>query len=512
MNIDKTSSSTRVIINTGAQYVRSIISLFVALYSTRLILNALGVNDYGIYSLIAGVVAMLSFISNALVSTTQRFISYHQTNSTKDFISTLFGNIVILHIVFSIALVLILEVAQPFLFNGFLNIEPSKISAAKYVYQCAIFMVTISFLYAPFVALLISHENIVYSSIVQVVDSLFRLAIAISISYFADYKLETYVTLLCLISIFDILAYGIYSFRKYDECVCPRLHHLRKSIFKKIAGFLTWQIYSAGCVVGRTQGTAIVLNKFYGTFLNASFGIAQQVSGAISFVSSSLLNAINPQIIKAEGDGNRRQMFTLSMAASKFSLILLAMFVTPLIFNMNLILHLWLKEVPEYAVLFCQVILLTSFFDQTTSGLITANQAIGNVRSYSLVINTIKLLTVPIIAIMIFHGTPLKVAFWVYAFVELICAISRLPFLKITGGLKILEFTQYVFVRLLIPIVFIFLINYYLSQYISNLILLIACTILTSVVYLMLVYWITLTYSEKDIVKNISKKILKVCV
>lgn len=500
-------ASTRVIINTIAQYSRSLISIVVALYSTRLILQALGQNDYGIYSLIAGVVTMLAFISNALVVTTQRFLSFHQSQYSEEAMKKLWSNILTLHLLFSVLLIILMECVEPLLFDGFLNISDDKISSAKYVYQCCIFMVTISFLSSPFLALLISHENIVYSSVIQVIDSLLRLGIAVIITYYGSYKLELFVSLLCVVSLGDLISYGVYTYRKYPECIWPRICHFEKKVMRSISSFMVWQIYSTGCTVGRTQGCAVVLNKFFGTAINTSFGIAQQVSGAISFVSGALLNAINPQIIKAEGSGMRQKMFELAMTACKFSFFLLSMIALPLIVFMPEILELWLGEVPVDSVLFCRVILLTSLCDQTTIGLGTANQAIGDVKKYALTINTIKIFTVVALAFMLYLSVPLKYAIWSYAVIELICAVSRLPFLKISGGLKIKLFCKNVFHPLFLPLVC-SVILYSILHYIGKDLIFVICGVLIiTIVYGVIFYRYSLTKDEVNIADNILHKL-----
>jgi hypothetical protein len=500
-------ASTRIIVNTTAQYSRSLVSIVVALYSTRLVLKALGQEEYGIYALVAGVVAMLAFISNALVTTTQRYLSFHQGRSEIQEMRQLWSNIIILHIGFSFILIFILEGIGPLLFNGFLNITPEKISSAKYVYQCCILMVILSFLSSPFLALLISHENIVYSSIIQVCDSILRLLVAIIITNFGFNKLELYVSLLCCISILDLILYSTYTFHKYPECGLPHLKHLHNKIIRSISSFLFWQIYSTGCIVGRTQGCAIVLNKFFGAIINTSFGIAQQVSGAISFVSGALLNAINPQIIKAEGEGDRGRMFRLAMTASKFSFFLLSMVVVPLTIDMPKILELWLGELPEDVVLFCRVILLTALIDQTTIGLGTANQAIGNVRNYSLTVNTIKLLTVPCLAFLLYKGIDIKIAIWIYALMEFICALCRIPFLKITGGLNIHEYVKRVFIPILIPLCILCLGYIVLNNLTENFYIFIIGGIFLTILYSICIYNMALSPTEIKIADRIINRL-----
>ena len=501
--------STRLVVNTGAQYVRTIINLILSLYSTRLILQALGLADYGIFTLIAGVVSMLAFMTNAMVTTTQRFMSYHQTKSTIEEQQRVFGCSVLMHILFSIAILLILEIAGIFLFDGFLNITSDRIPAAKIVYQCAIGMIILSFLSAPFKALLISYENLIYTSIIDVLDGLLKVGIAVFLININHDKLILYGYLMIAVYLINFFAFVIYDFKHYQTCVLPKLHYFNKDYLKSMGSFVIWQLYSTGCIIGRTQGVALVLNRFYGTVVNAAFGIALQVSGAISFISSALVTAINPQIVKAEGSGDRNKMFELAETASKFSFLLLAMVVLPIIIVLPEVLKLWLGKVPPDSLLFCRVILITALLDQITYGLGTANAAIGNIKPYSLIVNTIKIITVPALWILLIMGIEINLAIWIYAVLELICALTRLPFLKYNGGLNIQQYFKNVFGKILIP--FLVLTGAYLllNMLVQNMIIFILLGVGITFIYIGLIYSFSLSYREKIIIDSLIMRIRK---
>ncbi|MBD5251063.1 MAG: hypothetical protein HDR83_04535 [Bacteroides sp.] len=496
-------NSTRLIVNTGAQYARTLINLVLSLYSTRLILAALGLADYGIFTLIGGVVSMLAFMTNAMVTTTQRFMSYHQAKSDLETQQIIFGNSVLMHLAVSVAVLALLEIAGLFLFDGFLNIAPERLPAAKVVYQCTIAMILMSFITAPYKALIISHENIVYTSVVDVCDGVLKVGIAVMLTFMDADKLVTYGFLMLSIYVLNLLAYSIYDFRNYKECIMPRLRFFNREYVKSMSSFIGWQLYSTGCVLGRTQGTAIIINRFFGTVVNAAFGIALQLSGAVSFVSSALMLAINPQIVKAEGGGDRAKMFRLAEIASKFSYLLLAMIVIPIIFVLPEVLHLWLGEVPDYAVLFCSVILITGLVDMITTGLITSNQAIGNIGPYSLTINTIKLTTLPVLWLLLKFGVEIKIAIWCYAVIELICALSRLPFLKYSGGLNVGEFVKNVFLKIIAPTLFITLGCYALSTFQLILPLYLLALIPIVAIYCWIIYRFGLLANEQKIIADV---------
>lgn len=502
-------SSTRLIVNTGVQYLRTVINIVLSLFSTRLILHAIGMDDYGIYTLIAGVVSMLAFMTNAMVSTTQRFMSYHQTKSNLEIQQKIFGNSIILHLIFSILVLLLLEIVGMFLFDGFLNIVPERIQAAKVVYQCSVAMILCSFITAPFKALLISHENLVYISIIDVLDGFCKVGVAFILLESNQDKLIFYGYLMVSIYVLNLVAFLIYDIRKYDECVFPKIRYFSKEYLKSMSSFVGWQLYSTGCVIGRTQGTAIILNKFFGTVINAAFGVALQVSGAISFISSALVTAINPQIVKAEGSGDREKMFELAEVSSKFSFLLLAMVIIPLSYVLPEILKLWLEDVPLGSVLFCRVILFTALIDQITYGLISANQAIGNLGPYALTINTIKILTLPCLWIMLRLDININIAIWSYAGFELICALARLPFLYFSGGLSIPQFVRKVFFKLSLPTIFIICGYAILYKFAVHYYIYMIGVFPITLLYLYIIYSFSLDIKEKGIINGLFDNLFK---
>lgn len=443
--------SQRVLVNTFAQYIRTIINMGLSLYTVRVVLMALGESDYGVYTLIAGVVSMLSFVTNSLVTTTQRFVSFYQGTGDKNKVRQIFNNSLVLHVILGGIVVAILEIASFFLFNGFLNIPVDRVHSASVVFQTVVVMLFLSFVSSPFRALLISHENIVYISIVEVIDGILKVVLAIILTKVSVDKLVFYGYMMASVQLFNFIAFTVFCYSRYVECCIPDFRNVSKGYVKDMLSFASWNIYSTGCIVGRQQGIAIVINKWLGAAVNAAYGIAFQIAGYASFLSSALVNAISPQIIKAEGAGNREKALSLSSQTCKYMFFLLSAICVPCIFEIDNILAWWLKDVPKYAGLFCQMVLLASMVDSLTVGLAYVNQAIGKISMYSLVINTPKLISVPLIILCFIFGWRLKVIALVYIIVELICSVLRLPFIKNTAGLNIRNFIKTVFGPILFP-------------------------------------------------------------
>jgi len=405
-----------------------------------------------------------------------------------------------------------LEIAGLFLFDGFLNIKYEFISSAKFTYQCVILMVVCTCLAAPFRGLLISHENLVYTSIVDVIDGILKLIIAYGILYinFMSDSLREYALLITSVSVFNLAAFLIYSLLKYPECGFPKIQEWSVDIVKKMTSFAGWVVYSTLMIVGRNQGTTIVLNRFFGTVINASFGIAIQINSACMFISGSILNAFNPQIIKSEGEGNRETAMKYAMIASKLCFLMMLMAVLPFCFYTNKILGLWLDSVPPYAVTFSQVVVITTLSDQITTGLSVINKAIGKLRVYALVVDTTKILTIPIIAILLYYGISLKVAIMSYLIMELVSALIRLPVLRFQASISVSEWIREVLLRLVIPTLIGYLYYKIFSEIFNNgivsisMITLFGCILISSCSFLF-----ALSSSERQAVKELAKPLLK---
>lgn len=452
----------RIIVNTTAQYARAIINTCLSLYSVRLILDALGVADYGIYAVIGGVVAMLGFITNALVITTQRYISYHHGRGDSDYVKILFTNSLLLHISLGILLALILLSLKSWLFEGgILTIDSQRIDVAVKVYYITIFMLLTTIVTAPFKALFIARENIVYISIVEICDGVIKLIFAISLAYVGSDKLLTYASMMAIIQVLNFLAFAIYANWKFEECrlaISP--HDIKRPILFQLVGFAGWTTYGAGALATRAQGTAVIINHFLGTTVNAAYGIAAQVNSAIFIVSAAIVNAMNPQIMKAEGSGNRQKVLALAGKESKYSAVLLSIISIPILMELPEILSVWLKEVPKDAAMFCTFTLAACLCDQLTIGLNAVNQAQGKIGVYSILTFTPKLLNLPIAWFFLHEGFPLISIMWAYILIECFVMLLRIPYLKRTAGLNVNDYLRNTILPLLPLIAILLLISW----------------------------------------------------
>ena len=255
--------STRLVVNTIAQNVRTIINVVLSLYSTRIVMQALGVSDYGIYMLVAGIVTLLPYLVNALITTTQRHLSFAFGQGDTTEVKLIFANSYLLHWLFGGLLSLLAISLVSLIFNhGFLNIEAEKLLESKYVYLLVLTAVFFTFITAPFRSLLIAHENIVYISIVDVLDGILKLSLVFCLFLVEDYRLPLYALIMAFIQFFNLLMLSIYSKLHYKECILvPSIRLFKKEVTKKIIGFATWTLYGTLCIYFRNQGLAVVLNR-----------------------------------------------------------------------------------------------------------------------------------------------------------------------------------------------------------------------------------------------------------
>jgi O-antigen/teichoic acid export membrane protein len=371
-----------------------------------------------------------------------------------------------LHILIGFSLFLVsLSLTSCIFDNHLLNITAEKIEEAKLVYYSVLLSVLFSLLMSPYRALLVAHENIVYISVIDVLDGVLKLVLVFTLFFFERNRLAIYAFIITMVTLFNFLAFVLYCSIKYKEaCLIPSVCDWSNDIQKKLLGFTTWTLYGTGCIFFRIQGISVVLNRMYGTIMNTSYGIAGQVSGSLSFLSQAITSAVSPQIVKAAGRTDYRKMFQLSSLASKYSYFALGIIVIPLLFELNSVLTLWLGTIPKYSETFCQIMLVAALCDQVTVGLAIANQALGSIRNYSLIINSLKGLTVVVVWFLLSSGIPLTIAIWSFAMLEFLSALVRIPYMAVTTDINVRQFVSETFCKIAIPTAVLFLSAYFISE------------------------------------------------
>lgn len=429
-----------------------LLSILVALYSTRLVLNTLGNDDYGIFNLVGGVIAMLSFLNAAMATSSQRYLTYYLGAKESNKLSKIFRSSIILHFAIGIIVVLLLELAGVYIFDDFLNIPKNRIETAKIVYHLMVISTFFTINAVPYDAAINAHEDMLFDAIVGIFESIMKLCIAIALIYVGYDKLILYALLIVALTIVIRIIKSVYCTTQYDECRFKKVGKTDVLLLKEMFSFAGWNMFGALCGIGRSQGIAIIINIFWGTIVNAAYAIANQINGQLYAFSENMLKALRPQIIKSEGSGDRQKMLHLSMMASKYGFFLLAIFAIPLIYEMPFILKLWLKNVPEHTVIFCQLILVSSLVGLITIGLQTAVQSTGKIKLYQSIVGSLLLLNLPAAWMLLKIGCPPYSALISVIVIELIACCFRIYFLKRIAGLSITKFFQKVIIKVSIPI------------------------------------------------------------
>ncbi|MCK7558011.1 hypothetical protein MKQ70_24595 [Chitinophaga sedimenti] len=301
-----------------------LITIVISLYSTRLVLNALGANDFGIFNLISGVIAMLSFVNMAMTLSTQRYMSYSLGGGDDDQLKKVFNSSVLLHFVLGLLLVLIFEMVGIYMFGHVLNIPQDRVGAAQVIFHLMVVSAFFTVISVPYDAVINARENMMLVAITGILESLLKLGIAIYLQYAATDKLVLFAAFSAGITVAMLLIKRFYCLARYEETRLRIRKYFSKDLLKEMFGYGGWNMFGAVSVVARNQGIAMILNVFFGTVVNAAYGIANQVNAQLSFFSVTMLQSLNPQIIKSEGRGDRERMLRLAMIASKFSFSLLA--------------------------------------------------------------------------------------------------------------------------------------------------------------------------------------------
>ena len=434
-------AAKRVIRNTGILYVRMVVTILISLYSTRLILSALGAVDYGIFTLVAGVISMLMFINGAMIIATQRFLSISMGANDTDRMKAVFSNSVILHLIIGLFIAALLEIGGLFLFNGALKIPIERIGTAKIIYHFMVISTFFTINAVPYDATINSHENMLFDAIAGIIDACIKLLIALFLIKTSSDKLIMYGLLMASETILIRIVKSTYCYNKYEECRVKVKSHYNLVLLKEMVSFAGWNLFGLFCSVLKNQGLAVLLNLFYGIVVNAAYGIANQVNSNIRAFSANMIRAIMPQITKSEGSGDRKRMLRLSVFACKMSFFLFAFFSIPIIIEMPFVLKIWLKTVPENSIIFCQLILVLTMIYQLSIGTMTAVTSVGNIKAFQIAVGAAEIFHLPLAFLLIKLGLPAYSVFIGSIFMELTVSGVRVWFAHKIAGLDIRDYT-----------------------------------------------------------------------
>lgn len=422
--------SFRVLVNTGALYLKIIINALVTLVSTRIALQALGVDSYGLYNLIAGVITLLAFFNGALMVSSQRFLSIAMGEKDNIKLSNVFKISFIVHLLLAFIVAFLFKAIQPLLFNGLLNIEPKMIIVAKRVFDVMIVSSFVTIITIPYNAAINAREELWFFSISEVIVSLLKLGGAVYLLYAVKNLLLTYTFLMLFaITIGGLIKY-IWCIRRYPECRIKLRGHLDKNLFKEMFSFAGWNTLGSLAMVARSQGIAVVLNVFFGTVVNAAYAIANQVNALVITFAGTLTTVFTPMIVKARGEGDNDKMLFIAIFSSKIAFFLSCFFALPVLVFTPFILDLWLTNVPKYTIEFCQIIIVSFLITQLFPGITRALYAEGNIKWYQIVISILLLSILPLGFVFFSYGFSPILIFILLVFAQFFTLVFTVYFAK----------------------------------------------------------------------------------
>lgn len=501
------NSNKRIVKNTLLLYIRMFVILILNLYTSRVILDALGVVDYGIYNVVGSVVVMFSYMNSALSLATTRFFSYEMHNGITR-LKTVFNTSVVIQFAFSLAIVFIAETIGLWLVNNKLVIPIERLIAANWVYQFSIFTTVLSIISVSYTSAITSHERMGIYAVLSIIEVVLKLIIALLIVASPLDKLIFYGSGLLLVTFLSFILKLIYCKRNFEEIVHARM--FSKELFKKMFSFVGWNFFGATAGMSVGQGLNFVINIFFGPAVNAARGIAFQIEGAVNNFVTSINTAVNPQIVKRYSVGDYKGMMSLVFFSSKISFILLLLISLPIIIDADYILGLWLKEVPEHTVLFTRLTLVYIITLSVTYAINMSAQATGKIRLFQMTEGIIVLLNIPISLILFEMGMEAYVSFVIMIVLSITAFSAKLFVLTRIMEFPIRRYLQKVVSRIIIvtvlsAIIFIVSQNYPVSTFLFF-------TVKTCAYFVPvgIIIWFTcFNGHEKNMILNYVQKLIK---
>ncbi len=412
--------------------------MLVGVISSRFILKALGAEDYGLYNVVGGIVSMMAFISTMMNATTYRFLAVEQGKEDGD-VNSVFNISLVLHLIAAIVVVILSLTIGIYYIGNYLVVAESKIADAYFVFIFSVISVVGQIVGIPFSGLLVANEKFGITVPIEIGSKLLNLAVAILLIYVPSSHLRIYASLIAIVHWLNPIGYILYCFKNYYSTVRWSFQK-ELSKYKAIFSFTGWNMLEAAAHVGERQGSAIIINRFFGTVLNASFGIAQQLSSVVGMFANGLGQAVVPQITKSYSAGEHRRASQLVILASKFSFFLMAIPMLPILLETDFILGVWLTEVPEFTSIFVKAMLIKSIIGTSQYGIAHLINASGNIKLFKILSSGIALMALPLAFIAYRIGYPPYYISYIYLLSSVFMFIMNQVLLKTLLNYDTVEF------------------------------------------------------------------------
>lgn len=500
-------NNKRIAKNTLLLYFRMLFMMAVSLFTSRVVLNTLGVEDYGINNVVGGVVAMFSVLSGSMSSSISRFITFELGRGELHRLKTVFSTGVNIQLGMSLLVVLVAEAVGVWFLNCKMNIPEDRMVAANWVFQCSILTFVLNLLSVPYNAAIIAHEKMSAFAYISIIEVSLKLVIVYMLTVSPLDRLITYSVLFLCVGAMIRFIYGYYCKRHFEECTYHFVYD--KAILKSMTSFAGWNFLGNGAYMLNTQGVNILMNMYFGVVVNAARGVATQVDAALKQFVNNFTTAVNPQITKSYAQGDLNNMHKLVCRSAKFSAFLMLFFAVPIILETDTILSLWLKNPPAYASVFLKWIIISSFMDTVlANSLVTSMFATGNIKKYQIIVTAVGCLVFPLSWVAFQLGFEPQVGYILYFIIYSILLFVRLYLLRDMVKLPIMMYVQEVLFKVLptmalcfaIPSILVLTIGEGVTRLVSTVVL---STMVTSVT----AYHFGLNESEKKYLIELTNKV-----
>lgn len=391
--------------NSGILFFRLLFTAGFGLFTSRFVIQSLGASDFGLYSIVGGIVVMMAFLSTVMTSTTYRFIAFEMGKGNNEGVNKVFNISLVIHMCLALSVLVFTETVGIYYVNNYLNIDAGKLTDALFVLRFSTYAVVFSILSIPYQGLITAQEKFTAQATIEIIRSILVFLVALAIVYYMGNKIRLYALLIAIVNIVPSLLFFTYCKRNYSKIVKWNFQR-EKSKYKEMIGFSGWIMIGAAASVGQTSGSALIINAFFGTVLNAAFGIANQVNSVVLMFSRNLGQAAIPQITKSFSSGNIERTINLAAYISKYTCFLMLVPALPVLLETKFLLTLWLGNYPPYTVIFCQLMIINALIGCLGGGLPAVIQATGKIKYFQIVLSTTSLLSLPIAYFLFKTGYP----------------------------------------------------------------------------------------------------------
>lgn len=431
--------------NTLMLYIRMLVLMLISLYTSRLVLNLLGITDYGLYNVVGGMVVMFSFLEGTMATSCQRFLNFEMGRGKSNNLRSVFNTTIHLHLWMVVVVIFLSETIGLWFLNSQMHYPESRAMAVNYIYQFSLLICIIRLMTIPFRAAVIAHEKMSIFAYLSVVNGLLQLVLVVGLFYVSVDRLIFYGLALVFIRLSDFLLYFIYCKRNFDEIAVYR--KVNKEGLKELFSFARWNVVSDIAYVLNNHGVNILLNIYFGPTVNAARGIGSRVLVAVHDFIYNFQTAVVPQITKSYAANEIDRLHKLITITSKVSFFLLILIMNPLLLETDMILRLWLKILPDYAVVFVRIILITKMVEVMAGSLTHAIRATGNIKFFQMVMSFTSIMTFILSYILLYKGYSPECVYFSALLFAIVAQIMRVYIVLPKIGMNYVDYIKDVLVR-----------------------------------------------------------------